>query len=120
MRQEIEFFHEKLHPSSGIFWETPIAHIIPRTPTATAFGDSCLKGAGGYYISLGFWWHIAFPDKVIQRTLIYKKDNTDGLLVSINVLEFITVIINYYSFTVHDNHDKYNRGSPPGTSQRYR
>ncbi len=26
MWQEIEFFREKLHPSSGIFWETPIAH----------------------------------------------------------------------------------------------
>jgi hypothetical protein len=36
-----------------------------------------------------------FPDEVIQCTLIYKKGNTDGLLVSINVLKFITVIINY-------------------------
>ena len=94
MRQEIKFFH-KIHPSSDILWETPIAHIIPRTLTATAFGDSCLEGVGGYSIPLGFWWHIAFPDKVIQRTLLYKKDNTGGLLISINVLEFITVIINY-------------------------
>jgi hypothetical protein len=54
MQQEIEFFHEKLHPSSGIFWKTPIAHIIPRTPTTMAFGDSCLEDVGGYSISLGF------------------------------------------------------------------
>ena len=95
MRREIKFFREKLHPSSGILWETPIAHIIPRTPTPMTFGDSCLEGAGGYSVSLGFWWHILFLDKVIQRTFIYKKDNTDGLLVFINVLKFITVIINY-------------------------
>ena len=73
MRQEIEFFREKLLPESNIVWETPIAHIIPRTPTFTSFGDSCLKGAGGYCISLGFWWHIPFPEAVIQRTLKHKK-----------------------------------------------
>ena len=95
MQQEIKFFRKKLHPSSGILWETPIAHIIPRMPPATAFGDSCLEGAGGYSVSLEFWWHVAFPEKVIQCMLIYKKDNTEGLLVSINVLKFITVIINY-------------------------
>ncbi len=54
MRQEIEFFREKLLPTSKIRWESPIAHIIPRIPTPTTFGDSCLKGAGGYSLSLGF------------------------------------------------------------------
>jgi hypothetical protein len=66
MHQEIEFFSKKLQPSSSILWETPIAHIIPRMFLATAFGDSCLEGAGGYSISLGFWWHLPFPKKVIQ------------------------------------------------------
>jgi hypothetical protein len=95
MRQEIEFFRDKLQPASTILWETPIAHVIPRTPTATAFGDSCLKGAGGYSIELGFWWHIDFPEEIKRRTLLFKSDNEDGLLISINVLEFVTVIINY-------------------------
>jgi hypothetical protein len=95
MRQEIDFFCKKLQPSSGITWETPIAHIIPRMPMATAFGDSCLEGAGGYLISLGYKWHLHFPEEVIQQTLIHKKDNKDGLLISINVLKFVTVIINY-------------------------
>jgi hypothetical protein len=63
--------------------------------TATTFGDSCLGSAEGYSISLGFWWHIAFPDKVIQRMLIHIKDSSNGLLNSINVLKFIMVIINY-------------------------
>jgi hypothetical protein len=29
MRYEIEFFHDKLKPDSGIEWEMPIAHFIP-------------------------------------------------------------------------------------------
>ena len=46
MRQEIDFFRTKLQPESGITWEMPIAHIILRMPMVTAFGDSCLEGAG--------------------------------------------------------------------------
>jgi hypothetical protein len=95
MRQEIEFFRDKLQPGSNIIWETPIAHVIPRTPSATAFGDSCLEGAGGYSIELGFWWHIDFPEEIKRRTLLVKTDNVNGTLISINVLKFVTVIVNY-------------------------
>ncbi len=94
MRQEIEFFRDKLQPGSNIIWETPIAHVIPRTSSATAFGYSCLEGAGGYSIELGFWWHIYFPEEIKRRTLLVKTDNVDGTLISINVLEFVTVIVN--------------------------
>ncbi len=95
MCQEIDFFCEKLLPDSDIKWETPIAHIIPQMPMFTSFGDSCLEGAGGYSILLNYWWHILFPEEIMQCTLLHKKDNSDGCLISINVLEFITVIINY-------------------------
>ena len=78
-----------------IYWETPIAHIIKRTPSATAYGNSSLEGAGGYSIGLKFWWHINFPEELKLRTLLLRKDNKDGKLISINVLEFETVIINY-------------------------
>jgi hypothetical protein len=95
MCQEIEFFREKLLPKSGILWESLIAQIIPRMPTFITFGDSCLKGAGGYSLSLGFWWHLPFSEEVKLQTLLHKRDNADSLLISINVLEFVTVIINY-------------------------
>ncbi len=49
---------------------------------------------------LGFWWHIPFPEAVKQRTLLHKQDNKDGLLILINVLKFVTVIINYCA-TLH-------------------
>jgi hypothetical protein len=90
-----QFFCDNLKPESDMEWETPIAHLIPQTPFATMIGDSLLEGAGGFLIALGFWWHICFPDVIIQRTLLFKSDNEDGLLISINVLEFVTVIINY-------------------------
>jgi hypothetical protein len=64
-------------------------------PTFITFGDGCLKGAGEYSLFLGFWWHLPFPEEVKLRTLLHKQDNADGRLISFNVLEFVTVIINY-------------------------
>ncbi len=101
MHDEIKFFHDKLKPDSGIKWEMPIAHLIPQTPFATTIGDSLLEGAGGLCITLGFWWHICFPDKVVQRTLQFETSNDDGILGLINVLEFVMVIINYCTALRH-------------------
>jgi hypothetical protein len=63
-------------------------------------GDSLLEGAGGFSITLGFWWHIRFPDEVVQRTLQFRSNNNDGMLVLINVVKFVVVIINYCA-TLH-------------------
>jgi hypothetical protein len=95
MCYKIEFFCDKLKLDSGIEWEMPIAHLIPQTPFATTIGDSLLEGTGGFSITLGFWWHIRFPDEVVQHTLQFKTNNNNSMLVLINVLEFVTVIINY-------------------------
>jgi hypothetical protein len=95
MRAEIEFFREALQESSGIKWESPIALIIPRTPLGIMAGDSCLESGGGYSIPLRFIWNIFFPEEVVKRTLLHRKNNEDGKLISINVLEFVVVIINY-------------------------
>jgi hypothetical protein len=64
-------------------------------PTFTTFGDSCLKGAGGYSLFLCFWWHLPFPEEVKLHKLLHKRDNADGLPISNKGLEFVTVIINY-------------------------
>jgi hypothetical protein len=95
MRYKIKFFRDKLKPDSGIKWEMPIAHLIPQTLFATTIGDSSLEGAGGFSVTLGFWWHIHFPAEVVRSTLRFKTSNNNGMLVSIKVLEFVTVIINY-------------------------
>ncbi len=78
MRYKIEFFHNKFKPDSGIEWEMPIAHLIPPMPFATTIRDKSLEGAGGFFITLGFWWHIHFSDKVVQRTLQFKTSNNNG------------------------------------------
>jgi hypothetical protein len=54
-----------------------------------------LEGTGGFSNTLGFWWQICFPDELVQRTLQFKTNKDDGMLVLINVLEFVTVIIKY-------------------------
>ncbi len=95
MCYEIEFFLDKPKPDSAIKWEMPIAHLIPRKPFATTIGDSSLEGTGGFLITLGFWRHICFPDEVVQRTLQFRSNNDDGMPMSINVFEFVTVIIKY-------------------------
>ncbi len=87
-------------PDSGIEWEMPNAHLIPWTPFATTIEDSLLEGAGGFSITSGFWWHIRFPDEVVQHTLQVRSNNNDGMLISINVLEFVMVIINFCA-TLH-------------------
>jgi hypothetical protein len=62
---------------------------------ATTIRDSSLEVAGGFSITLGFWWHIRFPDEVVQRTLQFKTSNDNSMIVLINILEFVLVIINY-------------------------
>ena len=42
MRAEIEFFREALGGGSGDEWDTYIGLMIPRTPLAVQYGDSCL------------------------------------------------------------------------------
>jgi hypothetical protein len=58
-------------------------------------GDSLLEGARGFSINLGFWWHIRSQDEVVQRTLQFRSNNNNGMLVSINLLQFVMMIINY-------------------------
>jgi hypothetical protein len=100
MHYKIEFFCNKLKPDSGIKWEMPIAHLIPRMLFVMTIGDSSLEGAGGFSVTLGFWWHICFPNKVVRCTLQFKTSNDYGMLVLINILEFVMVIINYCA-TLH-------------------
>ena len=95
MRDELTFLSQALSPDSGIKFETPIAHLIPRTPTASIIGDSSLLACGGYSITLKFWWHLSFPKEVIERTLLHLKNYSDETFISINCLEYVTIIINY-------------------------
>jgi hypothetical protein len=95
MQDELNFRSHTLSKDSEIVFETPIAHLIPRIPTASIVGDSLLPACGGYSITLGFWWHLTFPSNVVERTLLHLKDNPDESLISINCLKYVTIIMNY-------------------------
>ena len=95
MREELEFIRQALDDDSGIKFETPIAFIITRMPTACLFGDSSLLSCRGYSIQLRMWWFLPFPEEIVQRTLLHLKNNKDQMFISINCLEFVTIILNY-------------------------
>ena len=95
MRDELNFFRQALESESSINFETPIAFLIPRTPAAELYGDSSLCSCGGYSMKLQYWWYLSFPKHIQEHTLLFIKDDTDGSLISINCLEYVTIIINY-------------------------
>jgi hypothetical protein len=108
MREELKFITEALHPDSGIEFETTIAHIIPRISTAQIIGDSSLQSCGGYSIKLKFWWHLSFPDSIIKRTLPHLKNKSNPKLISINCLEYVTIIIGYCAAKVRLEDNRIN------------
>jgi hypothetical protein len=77
MRSELIFLSDTLIPNSGIKFETPIVHLIPRVPTASIIGNSSLVACGGYSINLKFWWHLSFPKDIVERALLHLKNNSD-------------------------------------------
>jgi hypothetical protein len=95
MQDELIFLSQALSPDSGIKLETHIAHLIPRTPTASIFGNISLLACRGYSITLKVWWHLSFPKEVVARTLLHLKNNSDETFILINCLEYVTIIINY-------------------------
>jgi hypothetical protein len=73
----------------------PIAHMVPRTPSAVIRGDSSLLAAGGYSADLSFWWYLEWPHAVRDRTIRHVTNNTTNQLISINTLEYAAILINY-------------------------
>ena len=54
-----------------------------------------------FFTDMGFWWYIEWPPEVHKHTLIYRRNNKDGKLVSINVLEYAALLINYAATTLY-------------------
>lgn len=94
LRHELRLIERALS-SEWIDLRRPISHMIKRTPSGVAHSDSCLRAAGGFSISMGFWWYIEWPAEVQQLTLRYIKNDKDSRLISINALEYAAVIITY-------------------------
>jgi hypothetical protein len=95
MQAELDFIWQALRDNSGIAFEALIAFIIPKTPTATLFGDSLLQTCNGYSTTLRVWWYISFPDDIIRGMLLHLSNNKSETFISINCFEYVTIIINY-------------------------
>ena len=64
-----------------------------RDPNYLSAADSCKTAGGGWSKCLRFWWHLAYEEEVVRRARL--PNNKHGKLISINVLEFVCVIINF-------------------------
>ena len=98
LREELRIIIAALS-SRRIKGRTPISHLVRRDPSAEAFSDSCLHAAGGYSVKMTFWWYIEWPPGVHEHTLIYIRNNADGTLISINVLEYAAQLFSYAAAT---------------------
>ena len=87
--------------SKTISLRTPIAHLVSRDPTAQGCGDSSLDAAGGFSLECRFWWYLEWSPEIRQRTIRFRHNNADGKLISINVLEYASVIINFAAMTLY-------------------
>ena len=104
LRQELHLITTALQ-SNRLKMGSPIGHLIRRDPSASAWSDSCLFAAGGYSVDMNFWWYIEWPDEIKRHTLVYVRNNKDGKLISINVLEYAALLINYagaYHYYLHN------------------
>ena len=94
MRAEIALLTTIISSPTTFLWETPIRHVISTTYDYTVPGDACLTGAGAYCDELGFWYYIEWPKSVEQRTLRH-INNKSSQLITINSLEYATIILSY-------------------------
>ena len=91
LKEEIAFLRTILQ-DNDVRLSTPIGHIVPRDPSWETAADSTKRAGGGWSTDLLFWWHIVYPAEVLRRAQL--KNNKGGIKISINVLEFVCVIVN--------------------------
>ena len=98
MRRELKIVTEALSSPWIDMWQ-PLGHLIKRKPSGTGWSDSSLHAAGGYSLDMKFWWYIEWPEKIKSCTLKFVYTNKDGKLVTINALEYASLIVNYAAAT---------------------
>ena len=93
-RLEIDLIATLLREESSSV-STPISQLVKREQTFVSYGDAYLINGGGWSIDLQFWWCIVWPKEISIRTVCCLKENGGGNLISINILEYLVVIIDY-------------------------
>ena len=111
MRRETALIFRALSSNWIDMWR-PIGHLIKQSPSGVGYSDSCLHAAGGYSLDLGFWWYLEWPKNIQQQTLKFIYNDKDGKLVSINALEYASLIINYVAASHVLTHVYPTKGDP--------
>ena len=93
-KTELSIMREALY-FPWIHFRCPITHLVPRALDGVTWGDSCLRATGGWSNDYRFWWHHKCPESIKNRTLLVLFDNSTGKLISINAMEYTTIIIHY-------------------------
>ena len=104
MRKKLKFLHSIFMDEITYPINTPITHLIHRYPDCTTFGDVCLEACGGFYHHPQLWWHFEFLQEIKNLTIkhytVLTRDKLTDKLVSVNIFEFVTKIINYSAILV--------------------
>jgi hypothetical protein len=87
LQAELNFIRQALQDDLRTVFEVLIGFIIPRTSTASLFGDRFLHACGRYFTALQVWWYLTFPLMIVQRTLLHLKNNKNKTFIFINYLE---------------------------------
>jgi hypothetical protein len=95
MCEELNFICQALDEGMNIKFDTPIAFIMPREPSTAIFGDSSHMSCRSYSFELKFWLYLSFPTEFTLQTLLHLKNDKENLFISINVLEYVMIIINF-------------------------
>eukprot|EP00957_Ditylum_brightwellii_P061552 4671142-Ditylum_brightwellii.AAC.1 len=95
MKEELKLLIKVMSNRDQFKWETSISHLVHRTPDFTADGDSSLYVAGGFSLFLKFWWYLDWPEDIKARNIREIKKDKSGRLISINVLEYANILLNF-------------------------
>ena len=110
-------FHEELRierkilADESIRLETPMAHIVPRDPTYTAFAHATPLGAVGWSTDLGFRWQLKFEQEVTRRasaTDVRKKRR-----IPLDAIKMVAVTANMATTLCTYNHGGLNLSNHP-------
>ena len=94
IRAEITLLITITFSLTSFLWEIPIRYVISTEYDYTVPGDTYLTGAGAYCDKLGFWYYIQQLESIVKHILRYINKKLSQLI-SINYLEYTTIILSY-------------------------
>ena len=110
MRKEIQF-SRKILTDDTVTLAKPLEHIVPCNHKWEQAADSCKRSGRGWSVDLVFWWHLVYPQEVLERALL--PNNKKGNLISINVLEMVCIIVNMAAAIFVCDHDNIDSDAFP-------